>query len=218
MPERLPGRYYDFEYEGYQIYETGRGRHTVYGTCRQCDESAQAQNVGRGQSWEEVKRLTSLCAGCKWLESEYEGELAKITDEIEDLETKHENLLTAITALPGVKRPKSLSWDDLEDAGLILHRQDQESVLGFILIDYSREEMHRLVKAVDGRLEPFSRGFKLFLGDQYYKLFPGSYWWEVERYTYHSHETYLDFLHKEQRGIEARADEIRSRIEAHAVA
>ncbi|MEX2032974.1 MAG: hypothetical protein WD889_00235 [Candidatus Colwellbacteria bacterium] len=217
---RVPEGRSRFEHEGYQIRDARTARIGVSGSCRQCGTRIGPMNYAEPLEWEEVKQLASLCGDCKWLESEYEGDLAKTIGQIEELEAKHEILLTALVALPGVKRPESLSWDNLEDAGLILHRAGRagsNAVLGFILIDYSRQEMHRLVQAVDGQLEPFSRGFKLFLGTEYYKLFPGSCWWPKELYSYFDHRTYFDFLREHQEKVETRAEEIKGRIEAFVV-
>lgn len=216
----VPRGAYSFRHEGYNVHHYRYSSWDATGSCEQCGDSATAQ-VHESWSWEEVKRSVGPCKKCKWYEGKYEEDLAAVADQIEALETKQEALFTALAALPGVKCPKSLSWDDLEGAGLILHRKDQRSVLGFILIDYSREEMHGLVKAIDGRLEPFSRGFKLFLGAEYYKLFPGSYGWESHyhgQYTYYNHQTYLDFLRERQEKIEARAEKVRAKIETHVVA
>ena len=216
----VPEGQHVFNYDGYKIRRsTYYNEYDVTGTCQRCGGIAKAGELQKSRSWDEIKRLASLCADCEWLERGYEKDLAGVVSRIKDLEDKREILLAAFAALPSVKWPGSLSWNDLENAGLILHRKDQESVLGFILIDYSRGQMHQLVKTIDGRLEPFSRGFKLFLGTDYYKLFPGSYWWERHgHYSDFNHQSYLDFLRERQEKIEAEAERAKGKIEAHAVA
>lgn len=208
----VPEMYETFSYEGLEIHPE-YGSSKIKNFCTRCGGDVKFDNP---KPWQEILSSKWICGDCAWYRDKYEDESRETTEEIEELEGLHKKLFAAFTELLG-REPASLEEDSLREAGLILHRENSEAVLGFILIDYNREQMHKLVTAVNGRLEPFSRGFQLFLPIEYYKLFPGSYYWKRYYYSRYEGRSRLDLLHEKRQEVETRADKIRSRIETYAV-
>lgn len=210
--------YKTFTYEGFEIHPQS-SESKIKNICINCGGDVKIDNY---KPWSEIVSKTWTCAECVWLKGKFQKDMDSTTVEIEKLEGLREKLFDALKRFLGTE-PESLKSADLKAAGLILHRKSSTDVLGFILIDYSREQMHELVTAVNGRLEPFSRGFKLFLPLDYYLLFPGSSNYDrmsvygtriVKFYESYAKGSHLDQLIEHRNQIESKAEMIRARITA----
>ncbi len=210
--------YKTFTYEGFEIHPQS-GDSKIKNVCINCGGDVKFDNY---TPWSEIVSKTWTCAECVWLKGKFQKDLDSTTAEIEKLEGLREKLLNALKQFLG-KEPESFKSVDLKAAGLILHRKSSTDVVGFVLIDYSREQMHELVTAVNGQLDAFSRGFKLLLPLNYYLLFPGSsnydrlsgYGTRIGKfYDSYAKGSHLDSLIEHRSHIESQAEAIRARIAA----